>query len=293
MLVCHLWYRCFILLLAVAIMSSLSIPLPASAHPHTQADPPTATVVVRGLNIRSGPGTQYDRVGSVKQGDQLIILGQSNNCAWLAIRTPQNLEGWVAGSPRYVTYTVTCAAIPVATPKATAIATTTPPQTKTPTPPAAEKVITIYESELGAGLELNVDNEQHKYGWIQEEGEALQIDFLPNQAWAVVFITVGPPKPAGQRSKIMDLSACNALSFDLHAGQPDVSIRVGIKDSQDPDNGSETLISVPLSQTRREYTLPLSQFVSADLKNIFLPFELVHLDKKAVTVFVHRVRVLC
>jgi hypothetical protein len=286
-------YRSVVVLLLAALLFHLHDAPPVYAGPHAQADPPKATVVARGLNIRSGPGVNYDRVGSVKQGDQLIILGQSNNCAWLAIRTPQNLEGWVAGSPRFVTYTVTCAAIPVATPEATAIATTAPPQTKTPTPPAAEKVITIYESELGAGLELNVDNEQHKYGWIQKEGEALRIDFLPNQAWAVVFITVGPPKPAGQRSKVMDLSACDALSFDLHAGQPNVSIRVGIKDRQDPDTGAETLISVPLSQNRREYTFPLSQFVNADLKNIFLPFELVHLDKKTVTVFVHRVRILC
>jgi len=73
---------------------------------------PTAQVVVDALNMRSGPGTNYGRIGGVNRGEQLIILGESNNCTWLKVQTRDEVEGWISGSAQYVTFTVACAAIP-------------------------------------------------------------------------------------------------------------------------------------------------------------------------------------
>jgi serine protease Do len=43
---------------------------------------PTATVIVRALNIRNGPGTGYQKVGAVADGDELEVIGQVNtDCA--------------------------------------------------------------------------------------------------------------------------------------------------------------------------------------------------------------------
>ncbi|MCO5208317.1 MAG: trypsin-like peptidase domain-containing protein [Caldilinea sp.] len=82
---------------------------------------PTATVAVDRLNVRSGPGTNFNRVGAVERGDALIVTGQVNNCGWLQIVTPDELEGWVSGSSQYVTLDARCADIPeVETPSAPA-----------------------------------------------------------------------------------------------------------------------------------------------------------------------------
>ncbi len=44
------------------------------------------------LNVRSGPGVSYDRVGSVQHGDLVHVDGRDEN--WRHIAAP---SGWVAG----------------------------------------------------------------------------------------------------------------------------------------------------------------------------------------------------
>ncbi len=46
------------------------------------------TIVARsGVNLRSGAGTQFATIGTVKSGDLVSILGQNANGEWLHIRT--------------------------------------------------------------------------------------------------------------------------------------------------------------------------------------------------------------
>lgn len=85
----------------------------AVAQPELQL----VNVRVQGLNIRSGPGTGYPVVGSARAGQQFAILGQSNNCAWLKVGTPdaaQNDVGWISGAAQYTSYTTACREIPAA-----------------------------------------------------------------------------------------------------------------------------------------------------------------------------------
>ncbi len=58
------------------------------------------------LNIRDDPGTDEKRIGAVKRGDKLTILGQYNKCAWLLIKSG-NLEGWSYGE--YIKTNFNCA----------------------------------------------------------------------------------------------------------------------------------------------------------------------------------------
>lgn len=75
-------------------------PLPATVAPTaTPVEPATgatATVVSRGLNLRSGPGAAYAILRSLAQGDTLAVLGQSSDAYWLYVRTADGLLGWVA-----------------------------------------------------------------------------------------------------------------------------------------------------------------------------------------------------
>ncbi|NLU50745.1 MAG: SH3 domain-containing protein [Syntrophomonadaceae bacterium] len=56
------------------------------------------TAVVKGsiVNIRSGPGTSYARLGQVKQGDRLQVLGSASG--WYKVKTVSGQQGWIAGS---------------------------------------------------------------------------------------------------------------------------------------------------------------------------------------------------
>jgi serine protease Do len=75
---------------------------------------PLAVVEVDSLNIRSGPGTNYNRVGVASQGDALVIEGQVDNCDWLQVTAPDGVAGWASGKSQYVTLDTRCADIPEA-----------------------------------------------------------------------------------------------------------------------------------------------------------------------------------
>ncbi|MFO7631021.1 MAG: trypsin-like peptidase domain-containing protein, partial [Caldilinea sp.] len=74
----------------------------------------SAIVIVDRLNVRSGPGTNFNRVGAVASGEALVVIGQTNNCSWLEVVTPGGVEGWVSGSSEYVTLNARCTDIPEA-----------------------------------------------------------------------------------------------------------------------------------------------------------------------------------
>ncbi|MBV7337031.1 SH3 domain-containing protein [Chloroflexi bacterium TSY] len=106
-----------------------------------------AVVNASTLNVRTGPGTIFDRIGSVKQADVAYVIGQAYQCAWLRVITPDRTEGWI--SAEYAHFDSSCDTIPEgripvmpatenvtsvsATPPAIAVATETPIPTTTPT----------------------------------------------------------------------------------------------------------------------------------------------------------------
>ncbi|MCB9159576.1 MAG: META domain-containing protein [Caldilineaceae bacterium] len=51
-----------------------------------------------GVNVRSGPGTQYDVVGIMPFGTQAPVIGRSQDGGWWVINVPvtRNNQGWVA-----------------------------------------------------------------------------------------------------------------------------------------------------------------------------------------------------
>ena len=93
---------------------------------------PIVKVLVKGLNIRSGPGTGFAVVGNANAGQQFSILGQSGNCAWLKIGTPNSERrevGWISGGSQYTSYTTACKDIPAANQASLPVATARPAPT--------------------------------------------------------------------------------------------------------------------------------------------------------------------
>jgi len=79
------------------------------------------------LNLRAGPGTSFERIATLSQGNRLTVTGQVDSCAWLQVITPTGGQGWVAGTTQYVTLSAACTTIPD-----TSQATTTPQAIATP-----------------------------------------------------------------------------------------------------------------------------------------------------------------
>lgn len=143
---------------------------PAAAASNVQA-----IVQVDTLNIRSGPGTTYTKLGSLKLNDRVPVVGQLNACVWLLVQTPNNGQAWIAGSAQFVTLTAACDSIPAAT-AAGAIATPSAPTTAPATPtPSASTTVTqttttpanqaqlpanqgcyLFQNQLGAELNVTV-----------------------------------------------------------------------------------------------------------------------------------------
>ncbi|MCA9759045.1 MAG: SH3 domain-containing protein [Candidatus Eisenbacteria bacterium] len=57
------------------------------------------TVSANSLNVRSGPGTDFDVIDSVKKGDQ--VIGLREDSGWVQVELPAGTIGWV--SKRHVT----------------------------------------------------------------------------------------------------------------------------------------------------------------------------------------------
>jgi len=118
---------------------------------------------------------------------------------------------------------------------------------------------------------------------------AMKMAYPPGQSWGAVFITVGQPKDPPRPWK--DYSSFRAISVDLRGEIGGESVEVGIKDSSDPDDGSETKILVPqLSTGWQTYEFPLSSFDTADLEKLYVVTEFVFAGPTSQTVYFRNVR---
>ncbi len=103
----------------------------ATAAPQTRVpdinpnDPTCRALVNVGLNLRTGPGTQFDRITVLPAGTVVPIVGRIGSNQWWQVRFGATI-GWVSAA--YVTVYGICTAVPV-------IATPVPPPTVPPTVP--------------------------------------------------------------------------------------------------------------------------------------------------------------
>lgn len=71
----------------------------------------TARVNVNNLNLRSGPGTNFQVLDKLGIGEQLSVTGRNADTTWLRVRRANGTDGWV--SAQYVSLEGDCAAVGV------------------------------------------------------------------------------------------------------------------------------------------------------------------------------------
>jgi hypothetical protein len=125
---------------------------PAPVVPPTDTPvPPTPTpeaaqaiVKVDSLNVRSGPGTTYGRIGQIRSGQEFDIVGRVQGGSWVKICCLQTQEGWVSADYVRIRGDLPSVALvtdlpPTSTPRPTPRPTNTPPPPPPTAPPAPAK----------------------------------------------------------------------------------------------------------------------------------------------------------
>ena len=85
----------------VSSLTVVGTPLPATR----------ATVTSGALNVRYGPGSNFDVITSLPQGTVVGMVGRNPNGTWVKIQTESALLGWV--DARYLNPTVPIANLPI------------------------------------------------------------------------------------------------------------------------------------------------------------------------------------
>jgi Bacterial pre-peptidase C-terminal domain/Bacterial SH3 domain len=116
-------------------------PTPTDTPLPTDSPTPATPVAeaVREIPVRLGPNSSYPLVTSIPMGDQLPIIGISEDGGWYQISLPDGSKGWVTAASALVTTYGDLRSVPVAlaptnTPTDTATPTATATLTSTPTP---------------------------------------------------------------------------------------------------------------------------------------------------------------
>lgn len=93
------YLRIMALLAIFAVILSFSVPVCAENEYELAALTAEGEVTIESLNVRQGPGTEYEAIGLVREGETVTITGQADN-GWYQI-TYQGEAGFVSG--KYIT----------------------------------------------------------------------------------------------------------------------------------------------------------------------------------------------
>ncbi len=133
----------------------------------------------------------------------------------------------------------------------------------------------IYSGQfLRSGLNMGVDSSGHLNEWVQDLNGQMKASYPAGQGWGTIFITVGKVASPGARAS-MDLSQYSRLSVEMRGEADNQTVFIGLKDNQQPDDGSETTLPVKVSSDWKTYNFNLNDFRGADLTRVYIPLEFV------------------
>ena len=125
------------------------------------------------------------------------------------------------------------------------------------------------------GFGMGVDDSGKQRNWVSNDSTSL-ILFYPGSplTWGASFITVnGDPVSTGKHW--IDISKCDSLSVEMRGEHGNESVKIGLKDKDDNDDGSETTISRSLTQNWIIYKFKLTEFKTCDLTKVYVVTEFV------------------
>ncbi len=113
------------------------------------AGQPTIVVINATLNVRSGPGISFGKIGELKQGDTAAIIGRNADRSWWVIHRDDGTQGWIINLPAYIQVNGDTANVP--------LAATPPTPTLPPASPTAPQALAA-TSTVGPVADLVIDS---------------------------------------------------------------------------------------------------------------------------------------
>lgn len=144
-------------------------------------------------------------------------------------------------------------------------------------------------TQLGNGLAINLNTSDNRTDWLSNDGSSLIMRYPGGQStFGVVFITVGPAVPPGNRPS-QDISPYQTIVLDMR-GDAGSSVGIGIKDSTQQDDGSEIKVPVTLSGDWQTNSISLSRFSRVDLTHAYVLAEFVFTGSQSQLLQVRNIR---
>lgn len=171
----------------------------ATPQPTATPDGVLLTITRAVQNVRSGPGTNYDVIGQLRQGDQAKVIGTNPGSTWVVINF-RGLQGWLSRDILDIFGDLNT--VPIIAPPPSP---TPPPPTPTPTlsPIPDLVVISALPTRLTMGSPFNVTVTILNQGAGAAGAFAIAAAFEPGGVYSAVNL---PGLAAGQQT-IVNLSA--------------------------------------------------------------------------------------
>ena len=142
---------------AVAVTATANQVITPTTAPVDEA---RLTISGETVNVRSGPATTFDAIGSAANGESFPILARNAQGDWWQICCINDLPGWIFGELATVTNServAVMAELPTPTPLAVAAAPTTVPAADQPTPTSAPAAPAPPPVDSGSAGDFNPD----------------------------------------------------------------------------------------------------------------------------------------
>lgn len=144
-------------------------------------------------------------------------------------------------------------------------------------------------STLTKGFDLGIDSSGHERKWLTREPDYMKMSFPAYQEWAALFITVGKAVDL-PRKKSIDVSGYKTLSIEMKGDKGGEVVEIGVKSNIQPDDGTETKMTVKLIPEWKTYTFPLAVFTGTDLTHLYVVTEFVYNDTSPQTVYFKNIK---
>ena len=139
------------------------------------------------------------------------------------------------------------------------------------------------------GLQIASDASNEKRNWVTRLEDSIHIAYPGGADWGVWFVSVGASAPRKENRSSMDVSMYSMLSLELK-GEAGSKVAIALKDTEDPDDGSESRNYLTLRSSDWEtYKVDLKNFETTDLKNLYIVTSFIF-AKQPQTVFVRKIQ---
>ncbi len=206
-----------------------------SSTPRPSATPsgPVITVIVETLNVRNGPGLNYDRIGRLREGDVAPILGTIPDFSWFMIQAPFGV-GWVAAEfVEVFTPSGSLAGLPLAQIPPTPTAA----PTNTPGAPADVVIdsVTLNPARPLSGQQFTATVRVRNAGQTATPGFAVAASWMPGNVYSSVIVE---PLNAGEARDVTLQATING------SGKPTVAVIADLNSEVTESNEGNNQFSI-------------------------------------------------